>query len=216
MADKIAAGRERKAAKAAAAKQDEEAKRQAKEDSEWEDGTKKCNKKQEADAERKARARDRKAAAQEQEAEENSSMSKAKGKKDKQGGKSKMTRAEIAAKVMREQDEKAKADAKLKKQIEASGGNEYVGLIQENTNRDDGIDASGVDAAIGALDMASSSSPATPRGRVNLKAAYAAFEEREMPQIKQDHPGLKLSQYKELLWKAWQKSPENPQNAESG
>jgi hypothetical protein len=35
-----------------------------------------------------------------------------------------------------------------------------------------------------------------------------------LPQIKQDFPGLKLSQYKQKLFDLWKKSPENPLNQE--
>lgn len=45
-----------------------------------------------------------------------------------------------------------------------------------------------------------------------FKAALAAFEERELPRFKQENPGLRLSQLKELIYKAFQKSPENPFN----
>jgi len=45
-----------------------------------------------------------------------------------------------------------------------------------------------------------------------FKAAYAAYEERELPKLKVEHPGLRLQQYKELLHKQFQKSPENPFN----
>lgn len=50
------------------------------------------------------------------------------------------------------------------------------------------------------------------RPEKRMKAAYLEFEEREMPNIKEENPGLRLSQYKELLWKLWLKSPENPIN----
>jgi len=33
-----------------------------------------------------------------------------------------------------------------------------------------------------------------------------------MASLKEDKPGLKQSQYKELIWKTWQKAPENPFN----
>jgi hypothetical protein len=33
-----------------------------------------------------------------------------------------------------------------------------------------------------------------------------------LPQLKLDKPGLKQSQYKDMIWKAWQKAPENPLN----
>ncbi|KAJ1963583.1 hypothetical protein GGI12_001966 [Dipsacomyces acuminosporus] len=44
------------------------------------------------------------------------------------------------------------------------------------------------------------------------KAAYKAFEDRELDRIKAESPGLRLTQIKQLLWKEWQKSPENPFN----
>ncbi|KAF5344280.1 hypothetical protein D9758_012364 [Tetrapyrgos nigripes] len=45
-----------------------------------------------------------------------------------------------------------------------------------------------------------------------FKAALEAYTERELPNIRRDHPGLRLQQYKELLYKQFQKSPENPFN----
>eukprot|EP00960_Hanusia_phi_P063611 765521-Hanusia_phi.AAC.5 len=47
------------------------------------------------------------------------------------------------------------------------------------------------------------------------KAAFKAYEEREIPRIRADNPGLKLSQIKEIIFKNWQKSPENPMNQEA-
>ncbi|KAJ3728336.1 hypothetical protein C8R42DRAFT_653482 [Lentinula raphanica] len=45
-----------------------------------------------------------------------------------------------------------------------------------------------------------------------FKAAFEAYQERELPNLKQEHPGLRLQQYKDLLYKQFQKSPENPFN----
>ncbi|KAK1235761.1 hypothetical protein PQX77_001005 [Marasmius sp. AFHP31] len=45
-----------------------------------------------------------------------------------------------------------------------------------------------------------------------FKAAFEAYQERELPKAKVDHPGLRLQQYKDLLFKQFQKSPENPFN----
>ena len=89
-----------------------------------------------------------------------------------------------------------------------------MGELRENDNRTEAISASGLDEAIGALDLASGggSGPSGSGKKVNLKAAYLAFEEAEIARLKIDHPGLKLSQYKERAFKAWQTSPENPQN----
>ncbi|KAK0210160.1 hypothetical protein DFS33DRAFT_262373 [Desarmillaria ectypa] len=44
------------------------------------------------------------------------------------------------------------------------------------------------------------------------KAAFEAYQERELPKLKEDHAGLRLQQYKDLLYKQFQKSPENPFN----
>jgi Coiled-coil domain-containing protein 124 /Oxs1 len=45
-----------------------------------------------------------------------------------------------------------------------------------------------------------------------FKAALAAYTEREMPQLKIDHPGLRKQQMEQLIYKNFQKSPENPFN----
>ncbi|KIM49567.1 hypothetical protein M413DRAFT_438758 [Hebeloma cylindrosporum] len=45
-----------------------------------------------------------------------------------------------------------------------------------------------------------------------FKGALEAYQERELPNIRKEHPGLRLQQYKELLYKQFQKSPENPFN----
>ncbi|KAJ1912748.1 hypothetical protein H4219_005487 [Mycoemilia scoparia] len=44
------------------------------------------------------------------------------------------------------------------------------------------------------------------------KAAYRAYEDRMMMKLKEENPGLRLSQLKQLIFKEWQKAPENPFN----
>lgn len=46
-----------------------------------------------------------------------------------------------------------------------------------------------------------------------MKAAYKRFEERELPLLKAEYPTLRRTQLNEMLWRKWQKSPENPINA---
>ena len=43
-------------------------------------------------------------------------------------------------------------------------------------------------------------------------SALQAFEEAELPKLKQDKPGLTHTQYKDLIWKLWKKSPDIPLN----
>lgn len=45
-----------------------------------------------------------------------------------------------------------------------------------------------------------------------FKAAFEAYQERELPGLKEERPGLRLQQYKDLLYKMFQKSPDNPFN----
>mmetsp|Transcript_7083 Transcript_7083/g.24667 ORF Transcript_7083/g.24667 Transcript_7083/m.24667 type:complete len:89 (-) Transcript_7083:93-359(-) len=77
-------------------------------------------------------------------------------------------------------------------------------------------EASGVDAAtdlLTNLNTEDEKSDAHPERR--RKAAFKAYEEREIPRIRAENPGLKLSQIKEIIFKNWQKSPENPMNQEA-
>lgn len=46
-----------------------------------------------------------------------------------------------------------------------------------------------------------------------MKAAFKAFEAANLPRIKAENPSMRLSQWKQLLYKEWLKSPENPLNA---
>ncbi|VDP95346.1 unnamed protein product, partial [Echinostoma caproni] len=45
-----------------------------------------------------------------------------------------------------------------------------------------------------------------------LKAAYAAYEEKMMPILRAENPGLRNSQLKQMIFKMFQTAPENPKN----
>lgn len=45
-----------------------------------------------------------------------------------------------------------------------------------------------------------------------MRAAFSAFEEAQLPRLKQENPNMRLSQLKQLLKKEWLRSPENPMN----
>jgi hypothetical protein len=45
-----------------------------------------------------------------------------------------------------------------------------------------------------------------------FKAAFEAYKETELPNLKVEHPGLRLQQYHDILYKQFQKSPDNPFN----
>lgn len=45
-----------------------------------------------------------------------------------------------------------------------------------------------------------------------LKAAFKAYESENLPRIKAENPSMRLSQWKQILFKEWTKSPQNPLN----
>lgn len=82
-------------------------------------------------------------------------------------------------------------------------------------NGEPALNASGIDDALDALAITSGS---TNKAEVEkhperrYKAAHLAYEERRLPEIRKEHPGLRLQQYKELIHKEFEKSEENPFN----
>ena len=56
---------------------------------------------------------------------------------------------------------------------------------------------SGIDAALAAMGIS-----------LDEKTTYKKWEAENMPRLKEENPGLKKSQYHELAWKEWKKSPE--------
>ncbi|XP_073987457.1 coiled-coil domain-containing protein 124 [Rhodnius prolixus] len=83
--------------------------------------------------------------------------------------------------------------------------------LEENINRltIDGLEARTVDEALEIL--GDDSIDRHPEKR--MKAAYLAFEESRLPELKEEFPSLKLSQLKQKIRKEWQKSSENPVNS---
>jgi hypothetical protein len=84
------------------------------------------------------------------------------------------------------------------------------------------IRASGIDNALGAVSggvlvsAAAASSVSAAAAAVldshpekRMKSAYAEYEERYLPIVREENPHLKLSQYRELVFKQWQKVRHN-------
>jgi len=91
---------------------------------------------------------------------------------------------------------------------------EDASLLMENNNRaEDVLDGRGLDQALDAISMATGKEgQGAEVGTKNIKAAYMAWEEVQLPIMKEEHPGLKRSQYKDRLSQLWRKAPENPIN----
>ncbi|KAF8454456.1 hypothetical protein BDZ91DRAFT_747605 [Kalaharituber pfeilii] len=189
---KKAAGNARKAASAAAKKEAEDAKRRAAEDAEWAKGAK-SNAKKEAEAEKKAEAAKKKA---EKEALLKAEMESLKSAKPS-ASKDKPVKKSAPAPLLRPGIDTA---------LEAAKGEDSKVLPA--------LVASGIDDALDALSLTTGVETVQidrhPERRV--KAAYMAYEERRLPQLKEEIPGLRMKQRKEILRKEFDKSEENPMN----
>ncbi|EDV48530.1 coiled-coil domain-containing protein 124 [Drosophila erecta] len=84
--------------------------------------------------------------------------------------------------------------------------------IEENLNRSmaDTDVASNIDEALVVLSVNDSEEDKHPEKR--MRAAYKTFEANNLPRIKAENPSLRMSQWKQLLMKEWNKSPDNPFN----
>lgn len=104
----------------------------------------------------------------------------------------KLTQAQMRAAREAEEAEYAKKQSKKGIQFAAPA-------LHENRNRDAGVDieARSIESALDALTVGDKDPEKHPERRA--KAAYKAFEEATLPQLKEDFPGLKLSQYKQRL-----------------
>lgn len=76
------------------------------------------------------------------------------------------------------------------------------------------LNATGIDNALDALSLTS----ANPSEKIDrhperrFKAAYAAYEARRMPELEEEHKGLRKKQREDLIRKEFERSPENPFN----
>ncbi|CAI5437877.1 unnamed protein product [Caenorhabditis angaria] len=205
---KVVAARDRKAT----AKKDEvDRKQKAADDAYWKDDDKLANRKlqrKDDDEKKRLEAIKRKEENRKLAEEEMSSLG---AKKVQASPAPKITRAAIdkrkedEERIMKELDEQRKLDAQKI---------EVVTEIQENLNKIDieSDSARNVEEALKILgDPKATEDDKHPEKR--MRAAYLAFEEKRLPELKIKHPTYRLSQLKQVLKKEWQKSPENPLNA---
>ncbi|CAH8363853.1 unnamed protein product [Eruca vesicaria subsp. sativa] len=179
----------------------------------------KAAKKREEEAEKKAETAAKKAEAKRLAEQEERELEKALKKPDKKVNRvaapvPKVTEAELIKRREEEQAALAKKSEEVKKrQTRMAGEEEYEKMVLvSNTNRDDSvIDARSVDEALAKMTVGDNL-PVDRHPEKRLKASFKAFEEVEMPRLKEEKPGLTHTQYKDLIWKMWKKSPDNPLN----
>lgn len=118
----------------------------------------------------------------------------------------KITRAQIEKEVQQRNKNIESINNPPKKVVE------HVIPLEENLNRvmADVQVATNVDEAIAVLKVSDVDDDRHPEKR--MKAAFKTYEETQLPIIKAENPSLKLSQLRQIIFKNWQKSPENPLN----
>ena len=76
------------------------------------------------------------------------------------------------------------------------------------------LNATGIDNALDALSLTSNN----PSEKIDrhperrYKAAYAVFEARRLPELEEEHKGLRRQQRVDICRKEFEKSPDNPFN----
>lgn len=211
---------ESKKDRAAAAEAERSAqKAKAEEDAMWEaagDGKKgKGAARKDEAANKQAEAARRKAEAKALEEAELAMMKKAPKGKNTRPASGKLTQAQIAQNKAKQEKEEAARQAQLaeaqRRQVSEADYEKMVDV--SNTNRqDDVIEARSVEAALSALSVGDEG-PDERTATRRRKAAYEAYFERQLPLMKDEKPGLKLAQYKSMIFELWKKDPSNPENA---
>lgn len=139
--------------------------------------------------------------------DEETSRIKGKSQKEAQAG-GKLTRAQIEETLEKEQQQAQQEQLKPKEKSHLETP------LEENVNRiipEEGtVEARTIEDAIAVLSTGPEDLDHHPERR--MKAAFAAYEEENMPRLKKDNPNMRLSQLKQLLKKEWMKAPENPLN----
>lgn len=108
--------------------------------------------------------------------------------------------------------------SKAKKQVESDLVHDQP--LVPNLNREASLEeartgvkleaGTGTVQAISALSAALGDIKLDPHPEKRMKALHEAFEARRMQELQEEKPGLKRSQYKDMIFKEWLKSPENP------
>ncbi|GAB65104.1 hypothetical protein PCYB_051220 [Plasmodium cynomolgi strain B] len=181
----------------------------------WKDDDKKAQakiqRKMEAESKRQQKL-DRKKELRELYGEEEKSL---KSNKESKTTSSKVTQAQILQRLIEEKKKEMQEDKKKKNNL-----NVHEMELEDNINHiqrdeindyDEYINATGIDNVISALDNVSFEK--TKKVKVLSKKvgtilsiwyhtnAYKKFEEENLPLIKEQYKGLKLSQFKQILWK---------------
>jgi len=190
-------------------RQENEKKQKQKEDKEWEDNDPKILAKEKKKKEQEEKRKEQLAKKAENKAieeKEKQELAKIYAKpKD-----TKVSRALIEEERQRDR-EREEAERRKRDNEEQPIEENINHVIRNQMLEHDGeiVDARSVTEALDQFDI---ESQLDKHPEKRLKAAYLAYESEQLPTLRLENPGLKLSQLKEIIWKQWQKAPENPLN----
>lgn len=112
--------------------------------------------------------------------------------------------------------------AKSNAGISAFRTDDPSGLRRDPEREVQSLSAVGVDEMLEALEIVNEKTDKSSQGTKaagidthperRVKAAFAAYLDRELPKYKEEYPGLRQNQYRDKLWQQFQKSSENPMN----
>lgn len=124
-------------------------------------------------------------------------------------------KAEKDALLAQEEKDARAAPKNAKTAVKKTRGLDLSQFDEPSTSKaNPALNATGIDNALDALSLTSNN----PSERVDrhperrYKAAYAAYEARRMPEVEEEHKGLRKNQRIELIRKEFERSPENPFN----
>ena len=149
--------------------------------------------------------------------------------KAEEAARKKAEKAALLAAEEKDQPDKPKGANKksAEKKVKGAGAGAGAGAVSggldlgqldgddaDSTKKSTAINASGIDNALDALSLTAADTSAKidrhPERR--FKAAYKAFEERRLPEVESEFPGLRKQQRIEIVRKEFDKSEENPFN----
>ncbi|TIB26373.1 hypothetical protein E3P89_00062 [Wallemia ichthyophaga] len=100
-----------------------------------------------------------------------------------------------------------------------------AGGINASVDQPESFGASGLDDAMDMMSIVGQKSDKATMGAKagqiekhperRFKGAFEAYKEAEMPIVRSENPGLRLQQYNDMLYKKFQKSPDNPFNQQT-